>query len=305
MALHLRSMQSIERFVETYQVNHFDLDDALLQSNELLLKPGLHYKHEQYRKPSHWDFENSGLLFYSGLKNNEQHIQLHYFLVEQNMKPSNLNFKNEDEITFDIISVKFDESYLSDFAHDDLFETGGDKLLSFKLQDTFTKQLALCHKTDQVLQSIKSQSYKHALQKLFLQSQMQLLLLFGLEDCLQVEKEEHIVCKFLANDVDKDKIFKARDLLLQHLGNPITIKELSKKVAMNECYLKKGFKEVIGSTIFEFFQHERMLYARRLLSEKGLNVTEVADLLGYSSISHFSTAFKKHTGLKPCELLFG
>jgi len=26
-------------------------------------------------------------------------------------------------------------------------------------------------------------------------------------------------------------------------------------------------------------------------------------LLGYSSISHFSTAFKKHTGIKPCELL--
>ena len=33
-------------------------------------------------------------------------------------------------------------------------------------------------------------------------------------------------------------------------------------------------------------------------------VTDVSSLLGYSSISHFSTAFKKHTGLKPCELLF-
>jgi len=35
-----------------------------------------------------------------------------------------------------------------------------------------------------------------------------------------------------------------------------------------------------------------------------MSVTEVALFLGYSSISHFSTAFKKHTGLKPCELLF-
>ena len=115
---------------------------------------------------------------------------------------------------------------------------------------------------------------------------------------------QNVVCKFLANQVDNDKIYKARDLLLQNLGTPITIKELSRKVAMNECYLKKGFKQVMGSTIFEFFQHERMKYARTLLSDKGLNVTEVADLLGYSSISHFSTAFKKHTGIKPCELLF-
>jgi AraC-like DNA-binding protein len=47
-----------------------------------------------------------------------------------------------------------------------------------------------------------------------------------------------------------------------------------------------------------------MEYATMMLREKGLNVTEVSDLLGYSSISHFSTAFKKYTGIKPCELLF-
>jgi AraC-like DNA-binding protein len=47
-----------------------------------------------------------------------------------------------------------------------------------------------------------------------------------------------------------------------------------------------------------------MEHAKYLLSEKGLSVTEASMMLGYSSISHFSTAFKKHTGLKPCELIF-
>jgi AraC-like DNA-binding protein len=46
-----------------------------------------------------------------------------------------------------------------------------------------------------------------------------------------------------------------------------------------------------------------MEHAKYLLYEKGLSVTDVSALLGYSYISHFSTAFKKHTGLKPCELL--
>ena len=59
-----------------------------------------------------------------------------------------------------------------------------------------------------------------------------------------------------------------------------------------------------GTTIFDFFQSQRMEHAKYLLYEKGCSVTEVSASLGYSSISHFSTAFKKHTGLKPCELLF-
>ena len=95
----------------------------------------------------------------------------------------------------------------------------------------------------------------------------------------------------------------ARDVLLKNINTPITIKQLSKKVGINECYLKKGFKEIFGSTIFEFYQTQRMEHAKYLLYEKGLSVTEVADLLNYSSISHFSTAFKKQTGIKPCELL--
>jgi AraC family transcriptional regulator len=90
---------------------------------------------------------------------------------------------------------------------------------------------------------------------------------------------------------------------MQRLGDPITIRELSRKVGTNECYLKKGFKAIFGTTIFDFYQNERMQYARYLLYEKGLTVTQVSDTLGYSSISHFSTAFKKHTGIKPCELL--
>ena len=90
--------------------------------------------------------------------------------------------------------------------------------------------------------------------------------------------------------------------IFSYVNNINTI-EGGTHVAINECYLKKGFKEMFGTTIFDFYQNQRMEHARYLLYEKGLSVSEVSLLLGYSSISHFSTAFKKHTGLKPCELL--
>jgi len=123
-------------------------------------------------------------------------------------------------------------------------------------------------------------------------------------DCMIGEQSTDMVsCKFLANEADREKITQAREILIKHIGEPITIKELSRKVAINECYLKKGFKELFGTTVFEFYQSQRMEHAKFLLYEKGLTVTEVSLQLGYSSISHFSTAFKKHTGCKPCELL--
>jgi AraC-like DNA-binding protein len=155
-----------------------------------------------------------------------------------------------------------------------------------------------------VLDGLLNHNYSDTLENIYVNAQTQMLLLYSM-DCMLGEKEINTIsCKFLANETDREKILKAREILVQQIGEPITIRELSRKVAMNECYLKKGFKELFGTTIFDFYQNQRMEHAKFLLYEKGLSVTEVSVMLGYSSISHFSTAFKKHTGLKPCELLF-
>lgn len=110
-------------------------------------------------------------------------------------------------------------------------------------------------------------------------------------------------CRFLAHESEREKIFAAKSIMEETIDQPLTIKELSRKVAMNECYLKKGFKTIMGKTINEYQQSLRITKAKELLQLQGQTVSDVASLLGYSSISHFSTAFKKATGLKPCELL--
>ena len=182
-------------------------------------------------------------------------------------------------------------------------DTLADEVLTFKHTRSFTKVIPLCNRTKAILEGLLNHNYTDALENIYVNAQTQMLLLYSL-DCMLGEKEINTIsCRFLANDEDREKIVKAREILIQHIGEPITIKELSRKVAINECYLKKGFKELFGSTIFEFYQSQRMEHAKYLLYEKGLSVTDVSMMLGYSSISHFSTAFKKHTGLKPCELL--
>ncbi len=203
-----------------------------------------------------------------------------------------------------MVSFSFSPSYLNQFAKSQNNpETLSDNVLAFKHASSFSKILPLCAKTRMAIEALLNHNYTDTLENIFINAQTQILLLYSM-DCMLGEKTEAgFTCKFLANEADREKILKAREILLQHIGEPITIKALSRKVAINECYLKKGFKEIFGTTIFDFYQGQRMEHAKYLLYDKGLSVTEVSSLLGYSSISHFSTAFKKHTGLKPCELL--
>jgi AraC-like DNA-binding protein len=207
--------------------------------------------------------------------------------------------------TVDVLSFRFQSVHLSQFIRPRKPEyTVSEDLLNFRHPSSFSKTLSLCGRTRLVLETLLNHSYTGSLENIFVNAQSQILLLYSLE-CMIGEKEvEGFQCKFLANEADRDKIIRAREILLSQIGEPLTIKALSRKVAINECYLKKGFKEMFGTTIFDFYQGQRMEHARYLLYEKGLSVTEVSVMLGYSSISHFSTAFKKHTGLKPCELLF-
>ena len=204
----------------------------------------------------------------------------------------------------DVLSFVFSSTLLQQLVKS---RTGNDTLaedvLTFKHTSSFTKVIPLCNRTRAILEGLLNHNYTDTLENIYVNAQTQMLLLYSL-DCMLGEKEINTIsCKFLANEADREKIVKAREILIQQIGEPITIKELSRKVAINECYLKKGFKELFGTTIFEFYQSQRMEHAKYLLYEKGLSVTEVSLLLGYSSISHFSTAFKKHTGIKPCELL--
>jgi len=280
--------------------------------------PGsVQYSIQRYKKHPQWAIEDTGVLHYHFEKNNpsENYLELK-FCVSGNMycrkKQTECNYclANQSRTciekveSIDVLSFTFSPTYLQQFAKTSLNNGSiSDQVLTFTHTVSFTKTLPLCGKTRMAIEALLNHNYTDTLENIFINAQTQILLLYSM-DCMLGEKEiNSFTCKFLANEADREKIIKAREILLQHIGEPITIKALSRKVAINECYLKKGFKEIFGTTIFDFYQGQRMEHAKYLLYDKGLSVTEVSMLLGYSSISHFSTAFKKHTGLKPCELL--
>ena len=62
---------------------------------------------------------------------------------------------------------------------------------------------------------------------------------------------------------------------------------------------KKNFKELFGVPVFKYLQHERLNKAHELLTHRGMSIQEVAGLVGYESISSFSSAFLKKFGIRP------
>lgn len=288
----------------------------IMQDIERAVPGSVTYSIQRYKKINSWNVEDTGMLIYHYEKNNPEANSLELkFCVSGNMycrqKQAECDFCKfsasktcvEKSESVDVLSFSFKPSYLTQFTKGKKVTNLSDQVLSFTHTSSFSKILPLCGKTRLTIEALLNHNYTDSLENIFINAQTQILLLYSM-DCMLGEKEEEVfTCKFLANEADREKIIKSREVLLQHIGEPLTIKELSRKVAINECYLKKGFKELFGTTIFDFYQSQRMEHAKYLLYDKGLSVTEVSSSLGYSSISHFSTAFKKHTGIKPCELL--
>jgi AraC family transcriptional regulator len=288
----------------------------LLMEKEQQIPGSVQYSIRRYRKHPQWNTEDLGMLVYHYERKapKQQYLELRFCIsgnvycqqksTECDQCKVNARMCADKIDSVDVLSFQFTPVQLRQMVKGFKQDSLGDEILQFKHPSSFSKTMNLCGKMRMVLEALLNNSYTGSMENIFLNAQTQMLLLYSL-DCMVNDKSETVFsCKFLSNETDREKIQKARDILIQQIGEPITIKDLSRRVAMNECYLKKGFKELYSTTIFDFYQSQRMEHAKYLLYEKGLSVTEVSVLLGYSSISHFSTAFKKHTGLKPCELLF-
>ena len=75
------------------------------------------------------------------------------------------------------------------------------------------------------------------------------------------------------------------------------LKNLPDEVGYSYSYLSHIFSKKMGQSLREFFNELRMTVANELLCEK--SVTEVSDILGYSSIHAFSKAYKNYYSNSP------
>lgn len=74
---------------------------------------------------------------------------------------------------------------------------------------------------------------------------------------------------------------------------------LSHKLLKDYSYLSNLFSDVEGITIQKYIINQKIEKVKELLVYDELSLSEIAFKLGYSSVAHLSSQFKKVTGLTP------
>jgi AraC-like DNA-binding protein len=137
-----------------------------------------------------------------------------------------------------------------------------------------------------------------SLRKLYFESKIMDLL------CRQCEVlTGHEVNETTISRVDLEKVYYAREVLLNNLSYPPSLAELSRLCGLNEFKLKKYFKQVFDTSVFGLLLEERLQVSKGLIYRGEKNISAIAYELGYAHPQHFQRAFKKRFGITPTELL--
>ena len=79
----------------------------------------------------------------------------------------------------------------------------------------------------------------------------------------------------------------------------ITLEEICGAVKYNKYTVCHNFKDVTGSTVFEYINYLRIRQAINLLREKNITVMEVSSECGFSTVTYFNRVFKNTMGCTP------
>ncbi|OAS21829.1 response regulator transcription factor [Paenibacillus oryzisoli] len=124
----------------------------------------------------------------------------------------------------------------------------------------------------------------------------------------QVLDQLHDMARLVMEEVRKTRFSSGQQMMEairnyvdENFSYELTLASLANMFHLNETYLSGLFKQSVGVTFSDYITRLRLNRAADLLKESELKLTDIATLVGYSSSSYFSTAFKKFYGKGPKE----
>ena len=153
-----------------------------------------------------------------------------------------------------------------------------------------------------ILSQIMNYNLHPSIKELYIKGKVYELisLYFNKSDDADIEQ-----CPFLVDEDNVRRIRQAKEIMISRMTEPPTLAELSEEIGLSLKKLKEGFKQIYGDSVFSFLFDYKMEYARKMLETGQHNVNEVGLRVGYSTASHFISAFKKKYGTTPKKYLMG
>jgi AraC-like DNA-binding protein len=239
-----------------------------------LLEGTMHSHHYAYGKDFHIHQNQHNLLF-------SPHPEGDHCFPEGVSRAFHISF----ELDYFTRLVDFNEEQVTSLL--EKITRGDSFLASREMMPTQPKMLG-------IIQEIRNCGLKGGFKKMYLEAKVLELLSLQLEQSSRPVTESNALRK-----PDLDRLRQVRDYLDVHFLNPASLPEIARMFGLNDFKLKKGFREQYNTTVFGYAHERRMGLAQKLLNEGILNVSQVADVVGYENPNHFSAAFKKRFGYSP------
>lgn len=109
--------------------------------------------------------------------------------------------------------------------------------------------------------------------------------------------------KYKLTKEDVEILKKVEVKLNTFTATPPSVEFFSKKYSINKVRLTQAFKQVYGISIYCYYQKQRMQKAHEIISTQNISVKEVGEKVGYTNLSNFILAFKKHFNVEPKSLM--
>lgn len=119
---------------------------------------------------------------------------------------------------------------------------------------------------------------------------------------LHIETTEYFTKQVIAvrkNNIYSKPIIQCVEHIQYHLHEQISVRELANMVKLNESYLSVLFKREVGINITEYIIIKRMETAENMLKYSDFSLSEISNILHFSSYSHFARTFRKYYNISP------
>lgn len=103
------------------------------------------------------------------------------------------------------------------------------------------------------------------------------------------------------NALQDERLAQAIDRIMDDPAAPHTVESLADTAHMSRSAFSRHFQDAFHTSPMQLVTHVRLERAARMLTNSSLPVKLVASRCGFSSRSHFSHAFKQHSGVAPNE----
>ena len=89
--------------------------------------------------------------------------------------------------------------------------------------------------------------------------------------------------------------------LTEHIDENPSIADLAEHLGVSEVYLRRRFKESMGTSPAKYRNELRLERSASYLQFGDISVQEISDTLGYATASHFIKEFKERYGISPLQ----